>query len=160
MRRLLAFTGIVGLSVGWAVMPVSAGSPSFDSSPASGPPGTIIHLSGSNCPNGDVEIVLFQGETSFQTDETFGEDDQTGSWETDMEVPDDTPPGEYGIAVLCDFVEGQFVYQDGSFTVTGDEPTSTSTTVVPAAAPSTTTTVAPVVTPAAAPVVAQPTTAG
>ena len=67
VRKIITIAGIFGLSLCWAVMPAGAGnSPHFDSTPSSGPPGTVIHASDTNfnCdqPGANVVVKLIAGE--------------------------------------------------------------------------------------------------
>jgi hypothetical protein len=180
MRKIIAIAGIVGLSLSWAAMPAGAGnSPHFDSTPSSGPPGTVIHASDTNfnCdePGASVVVkliadgvVIAHGNTTVDAD---------SKWAVDVTVPSDAVPGQDTLTAKCDDVEREFVvfYANNSFTVTAvvatttttePAPTTTTTTVPVVITPETTpTTVAPPVTPmptapAAAPVVASPALTG
>jgi len=143
--------------------PASAGRFTFDSSPDSGPPGTVVSVSsieGNLCDGPDV-VIQIVNETTSLVQVTLESD---GSWEGHVTIPSDAAPGEYEIDAHCD--EGDddgFDYAPNTFTVTGSAPTTTTTTTTVPVQPqaTTTTTVAPVVVaPAAAPVVAEPATAG
>jgi len=174
MRKIIAIAGIVGLSLCWAVMPAGAGnSPHFDSTPTSGPPGTVIHASDPdfNCDstgaNVHVEVIGQDENTIAEADTTVGAD---ATWAVDVTIPSDATPGEYAVTASCSGDETRVFYADNSFTVTAvvetttttaPAPTTTTTVKVVPQATTTTTTVAPVpVAPAATPVVASPALTG
>jgi hypothetical protein len=175
VRKIIAIAGIVGLSLCWAVMPAGAGnSPHFDSTPTSGPPGTVIHASDNNfncdSPGASVQVKLIANESVIaEGDTTVGADSK---WAVDLTVPSNAAAGEDTLTATCSGEEFQVFYANNSFTVTAvvattttTEPaTTTTTTTVPVViTPATTpTTMAPPVptAPAAAPVVASPALTG
>jgi hypothetical protein len=162
MHRIVAFAGIVGLSLGWAVMPAGAGNSSpFVSTPSSGPPGTVIHTSDTNfncdSPGAAVHIELIdpQQHSAAAADTTVAND---STWRADVTVPNDATPGDYFVAASCTDGELRVVYTANPFTVTAAVATSTTTsTTVPAT--TTTTTVAPQSVPTTVPAAAVPTAA-
>jgi hypothetical protein len=180
VRKIIAIAGIVGLSLCWAVMPAGAGnSPHFDSTPSSGPPGTVIHASDTNfnCdqPGANVVVKLIAGEVVIAQGNTTVDADST--WAVDVTVPSDAVPGEDTLTAKCtDNEEFSVFYANNSFTVTAVVATTTTTTTTAPAPTTTTTTVVPVIitpattpttvappvptAPAAAPVVASPALTG
>jgi hypothetical protein len=168
MRRIIAIAGIAGLSLGLAAMPAGAGTnPSFESTPSSGPAGTVIHASDNNfnCDSSGatvhVEVFDAQEKSVAQADTEVTSD---ATWAVDVKIPNGAEPGQYVVTAICTDGELRVVYADNPFTVTAPPATTTTTststtTTVAAAAVTTTTTVPVVVTPAAtpaAPVVAAP----
>jgi hypothetical protein len=181
VRKIIAIAGIVGLSLCWAVMPAGAGnSPHFDSTPSSGPPGTVIHASDTNfnCdqPGANVVVKLIAGEVVIAQGNTTVDADST--WAVDVTVPSDAVPGEDTLTAKCTDNAHEFsvFYANNSFTVTAVVATTTTTTTTAPAPTTTTTTVVPVIitpattpttvappvptAPAAAPVVASPALTG
>jgi len=170
MRKVIAIAGIAGLSLVWAAVPAGAGNnPNFVSTPASGPPGTVIHASDHNfgCDSSGATVrvdLVDQNEHTVIEVQTHVTNDAI--WDADLTVPAGTPAGDYVVTVDCMNGEFQVFYTNNAFVVTVAAPTTTttSTTIAPAAVTTTTTTVPPVpVVPAAtpaAPVVASPALTG
>lgn len=170
MRRIVAIVGVVGLSLAWTALPASAGaSTHFVSTPASGPPGTVIHASGdsalddSTCDivDEDIHVEVFgPNENSVASGDTTVNSDFT--WQVDVTIPAGAAPGHYVVTAFCSFgAETDANYISNPFTVTAAVQPTTTTTVLPLS--TTTTTVAPQavpVAPAAAPVVAAPVMTG
>ncbi|HEV7523447.1 MAG TPA: hypothetical protein VGP92_00685 [Acidimicrobiia bacterium] len=174
MKRIVAMVGIAGLSLGWALMPAGAGQNApFQSTPGSGPPGTVIH-NGDDEPFCNGEGSRFRVELIDQNEHTVATAETdipngNGHPATDLTVPAGTLPGLYILHATCVGIDSSFNYIDKDFTVTAAPATTTTTeatttTTVAAAVATTTTTTVPVVvmpqaTPAA-PVVASPALAG
>jgi len=164
MRKLVVGSVVVAVGIACFASAAWAGRPSFDSSPKSGPAGTVIHASGTQCTD-----VAGQGVTvalGFDDSTVTSVDTKTvagGSWSVDLTVPAGTKLGDYEVAAFCNAENNQFTYNANAFTVTAAPATTTTTTTTTVAVQqaTTTTTIPPApVAPAAEPVVAQPTMTG
>ncbi|MGH9193858.1 MAG: hypothetical protein ACRDZ0_15470 [Acidimicrobiales bacterium] len=139
--------------------------------PASGPVGTVITVSGSDCASTDpgaapeVDIILadedffFTEEEGVVAAEALVEAEGDGTWSSQLTVPDDVDPEVvWFVGALCfagpDAEEPLAVYDLFEFDVTG--PSTTPTTSPPATTPPT----APPEAPPAVPVVEEPTFTG
>lgn len=132
----LAAVALVLLAVGPSVT-AQDGAVTFERSPASGPPGTVIAVSGTGCLLGgepaDFAFVLafnllgspnppfdFSARLPVEAD---------GSFSGELTVPLDALPEEYRLGGHCALQDQAFGSFDAPFTVTGTGPTtSTSST--------------------------------
>jgi len=164
VRKVLVGGFAVVIGIACFASPAWAGRPTFDSSPTSGPAGTVIHANGTQCSDvagQGVTVVLGQDdEATIAT--VNGTTVAGGNWSVDLTVPLGTKTGAYEVHAYCSADEDEFTYNTNDFTVTAAPATTTttSTTTTVAAQAVTTTTTVPPVAPAAAPVVAQPTMTG
>jgi len=164
MKRFVAIVGIVGLGLAWTCIPAGAGvSAPFQSTPATGPPGTVIHTGDNDSfcdSSGDNARVQLIDATEHVVAEGQVLVPVSGNWAIDITVPLSAAPGDYILTATCLSELAPFSYVDRSFTVTVAAATTTTSTTV---APTTTTTTVPPVVPQApvpAPVVASATLTG
>jgi hypothetical protein len=96
-------------------------------SPTSGPPGTVITISGSGCPGNTrfVRVIL----TDRQRNAVGHEIDVTGSaaWSTTITVPSTFPAGPYFVDVECRGGLNGGLMDGAAFQFTVTPPTSSST---------------------------------
>ena len=127
----------------------------FERSPAEGPRGTVIKVSGTGCIEGgkpyqQAHIHFYRragqeggGFDTFQ-DYPIRSD---GTWSGDLVVPQEAPPGNYGIGVTCEADDMSFPVGEADFVVNSDPPipppsTTTTTTSTSTSTTTTTTTTA------------------
>jgi hypothetical protein len=113
------------LVVGLATMPAASAAPSITLDPTSGPPGTIVHITGSGyTANGEIDTELWNGTSAY----TFTADDH-GTLDTTVTVPP-VDPGLYGFTITDAFTGGttqtQFTVTEGSASPTATMPSSAS----------------------------------
>jgi hypothetical protein len=137
------------------------GNRTFERSPAEGPRGTVIRVSGTGCAlDGQpfqyayVRLARRSGEDGgppYDTNQKYpiGAD---GSWAGDFVVPQEAPPGNYSMTADCVADDMVLPAGESTFFVNSDPPipppsttttTSTSTTAVSTTTTSTTTTTVP-----------------
>ncbi|MDQ3757196.1 MAG: hypothetical protein M3394_05045, partial [Actinomycetota bacterium] len=81
-------------------------------SPASGPPGTVVNVSGTGCTNTQVEAFIgaSQGESGGPVAEKTVPVNADGTWATTLAIPEDADPDfMYTIGAMCgdDFYDSQ-----------------------------------------------------
>ncbi len=115
------------LIVGLATMPAANAAPSITLDPTSGPPGTIVHITGSGyTANGEIDTELWNGTSAY----TFTADDH-GTLDTTVTVPP-VIAGLYGFTITDAYTGGitqtQFTVTEGSASPTPTMSSSASPT--------------------------------
>lgn len=133
---LLGATALVALTVGLVAPDAGAAVESIGVSPGSGPPGTRVTVSGSDCAPGLVggttsnHVALFSGTLQVQLTIPVT---SSGSWSTSFAIPSNAPAGPVRIAPVC--VSSGFslttVYTPGTFMVTAAPPATAPPTTTP-----------------------------
>ncbi|HEY8543428.1 MAG TPA: hypothetical protein VIL36_00205 [Acidimicrobiales bacterium] len=102
-RKRIVALGVGMVAVGMAAAPAAAGD-GFTVSPTSGPPGTVITVSGTGCfqdgyPDRSVTVVFTDGSSGATA---FTEPDDSGAWSTQLTVPDTADPdATYEVTASC-----------------------------------------------------------
>ncbi len=134
MRRSIFGASIAVLALsGLALGPASAGAPDLPLTvdPTSGPPGSIVTVSGECSHQSQVTEYGIGVQAFGQAYETFAENPtgNGGPWSIEITVPDDAPLGPAAITAECLFLYGPDLLPDGgrsykpaSFEVTAPEP--------------------------------------
>jgi hypothetical protein len=134
LAGLAAFVAIGSWSAGVADAAITAIS-TFDLSPTSGPPGTIVNFSGTACSPGltrsatsdYVAITAPAFQISMQAPVT-----DNGSWHGSFTVPADAPTGLPSLVLAHCFSDGwpsiTTIYAAQTFTVTAPPPATTTST--------------------------------
>lgn len=125
LATIVAATAAATLALGSA--PVGAGdapeSRPIVVDPTSGPAGTDITVSGTDCPgNAPIEAGLIDPDLGHGIAEDFDQSaDDDGNWTASLSVPDDAVPSTtYAVVAEC-LGAGAPEYEDGEFVVTEDE---------------------------------------
>jgi len=109
MRRITFGLLVAGVVLATPGVASSGFDMTFEYSPTSGPPGTVISVSGTDCfPSGEefpsrVDVVLSTpgGEGTVIVSGTFTPNQETGAWSGTLTVPAGTAPGPYDIQAFC-----------------------------------------------------------
>lgn len=138
--RLLRCGVVAGVVLGSATVVTAAGAQvaPIGVEPTSGPPGTTITASGSDCDGTEVAVRLLLGDDTLDLDTVAP---TAGAWIGTLEVPDDDSLGGADLAVTADCIGGTTAYGPASFSVDDVDPTTTttSTTTTTTTQPTTTT---------------------
>lgn len=141
-----AVLAVLWLGGGGAVPALAAPVVTID--PTSGPPGTIVNVSGTECTagsNDDATAVAALGkdangdgdlQESEVDDDSVATPSDSGAWAATLRVPSDAPAGPYLAEASClRYLGDDLDYADKTFTVTVSDGTpGTTTTTQPGAA--------------------------
>ena len=94
-----------GLVLGLSSRVGAGGDATFEYSPTSGPPGTVIQVSGGDCGlnvlNEVVVVLSTPGEDGSVIASVTIPVMNDGTWTGTLTVPDGTPPGDYDLQAFC-----------------------------------------------------------
>ena len=113
----------------------------FSRNPAIGPPGSVIHVSGTGCsyqgkPYDNADVMLIS--KPFEGPDDLYPIKADGSWQGDYTVPMNAPFGSYTLAAGCQAADMSFVVPSQPFTVgypPSPKPTNTPRPTRPPAPP-------------------------